>query len=66
MTDDPLAEARRIVEADLSTEVARALRAFRDELAKSAAIDPDEAHTYGEQYLDHLLSVWLPLPQEDE
>lgn len=58
--------ARRIVEKGMPREVARALGEFRDELAKFSTMDPDEAADHANEYLRHILAVWLPMPMPPE
>lgn len=60
VSDDPVNAAERLIREGMPTEVARALAAFRVELAEHECIDSDEAAEYGSDFLGHLLAAWLP------
>lgn len=63
--DESAAEAERIAEKGLSVALAQALGDFRTELAKYEVVDLDEAQSYAEEYLAHLLCAWLGPANEE-
>ena len=63
-TPDPVSVVDEVFETELPIRLARAVVSFRDELAKSEAMERQEAFSHAAMYLKHHLHAWVPIPTE--